>query len=183
MTSTLLRRLVTQVVVVFVALAAILTSGAPAQSLGDVARKEEARRKATANGKVYTNDDLRGAPAPRREPGAAGAATRPRQPLHADAAEAGREERGQAGRPAVTPRRAPVRIRRPAHPAGEERRGSVARAAQVDSGRARSRGGVRRCAPEPDQWPHHRFRRAGRSGTAGQGRRPIGRRRSPSSTA
>ena len=57
MTFTLLRRFVTQVVVVFVALAAILTSGAPAQSLGDVARKEEARRKATANGKVYTNDD------------------------------------------------------------------------------------------------------------------------------
>jgi hypothetical protein len=68
MTSTLLRRLVTQVVVVFVALAATLTSGAPAQSLGDVARQEEARRKAAANGKVYTNDDLRGAPAPAASP-------------------------------------------------------------------------------------------------------------------
>lgn len=30
-----------------------------AQSLGDVARREEARRKAVAPGKVYTNDDLR----------------------------------------------------------------------------------------------------------------------------
>jgi hypothetical protein len=68
MTFTLIRRLVTQVVVVFVALAAILTSGAPAQSLGDVARKEEARRKATASGKVYTNDDVRGAPAPATSP-------------------------------------------------------------------------------------------------------------------
>ena len=63
MTITMIRRLVTQALVVVVALAAILTSGAPAQSLGDVARQEEARRKATANGKVYTNDDLRGAPA------------------------------------------------------------------------------------------------------------------------
>jgi len=68
MTVSLIRRLVTQVVVVFVALAAILTSGAPAQSLGDVARKEEARRKATASGKVYTNDDVRGAPAPATSP-------------------------------------------------------------------------------------------------------------------
>jgi hypothetical protein len=60
-----LRRLATQVLVVAVALAAVLTSGAPAQSLGDVARKEEARRKGTgAAGKVYSNGDLRGAPAP-----------------------------------------------------------------------------------------------------------------------
>jgi len=60
-----LRRFATQVLVVVVALAAVLTSGAPAQSLGDVARQEEARRKGTAAaGKVYTNGDLRGAPAP-----------------------------------------------------------------------------------------------------------------------
>ena len=49
-------------------LAAVLTSGAPAQSLGDVARQEQARRKGTpstqGSGKVYTNDDLKGAPAP-----------------------------------------------------------------------------------------------------------------------
>ena len=48
----------------FVALAATLTSGAPAQSLGDVARKEEARRKETGSGKTYTNENLRSAPEP-----------------------------------------------------------------------------------------------------------------------
>ena len=63
-----LRRLATQVLVLTVALAAVLTSGAPAQSLGDVARKEEARRKGTESGKVYTNGDLRGAPAPASTP-------------------------------------------------------------------------------------------------------------------
>lgn len=70
MTFTLLRRLVTQVFVVLVALAAILTSGAPAQSLGDVAKQEGARRKATSSGKTYTNDDLKGAPAPTATPAA-----------------------------------------------------------------------------------------------------------------
>ena len=64
----LLRRFATQVLVVAAVLAAMATSGAPAQSLGDVARQEQARRKSTAStqsgGKVYTNDDLRGAPAP-----------------------------------------------------------------------------------------------------------------------
>lgn len=64
MNLTFLRRLAIQVLVVAVALAAVLTSGAPAQSLGDVARQEEARRKGTGAGKVYTNGDLRGAPAP-----------------------------------------------------------------------------------------------------------------------
>jgi hypothetical protein len=85
MTFTLLRRFVTQVVIVFVALAAILTSGAPAQSLGDVARQEESRRKATANGKVYTNDDLRGAPAPAASPAQPPAATPAPGPAPADA--------------------------------------------------------------------------------------------------
>jgi uncharacterized protein YggE len=64
----LLRRLATQALVVVAVLAAVLTSGAPAQSLGDVARQEQARRKGTpptqGSGKVYTNDDLKGAPAP-----------------------------------------------------------------------------------------------------------------------
>ena len=63
-----LRRAVVQVLLVAVGVAAVLTSGAPAQSLGDVAKQEEARRKgataAARGGKVYTNDDLRGAPAP-----------------------------------------------------------------------------------------------------------------------
>jgi hypothetical protein len=40
-----------------------------AQSLGDMARKEEARRKAAAPGKVYTNDNLR--PSPVSAPAAA----------------------------------------------------------------------------------------------------------------
>jgi hypothetical protein len=61
MTLPPLRRIAVQIVVVLVALAAVLTSGAPAQSLGDVAKQEEARRKTA--GKVYTNDDLRPAPA------------------------------------------------------------------------------------------------------------------------
>jgi len=59
-----LRRIATQVLIVTVALAAVLTSGAPAQSLGDVARKEEARRKETGSGKTYTNENLRSAPEP-----------------------------------------------------------------------------------------------------------------------
>jgi len=41
-----------------------MTASAPAQSLGDVARQEQARRKSTSSGKVYTNDDLRSSPAP-----------------------------------------------------------------------------------------------------------------------
>jgi len=45
MTLPPLRRIAVQIVVVLVALAAVLTSGAPAQSLGDVAKQEEARRK------------------------------------------------------------------------------------------------------------------------------------------
>lgn len=41
----------------------VLTGSAAAQSLGDVARQEEARRKAlTSAGKVYTNDSLRAEP-------------------------------------------------------------------------------------------------------------------------
>ena len=59
-----LRRFAIQVLVVAVALAAVLTSGAPAQSLGDVARQEEARRKGTGSGKTYTNENLRSAPEP-----------------------------------------------------------------------------------------------------------------------
>jgi len=59
-----LRRLATQALIVTVALAAVLTSGAPAQSLGDVARQEEARRKGTGSGKTYTNENLRSAPEP-----------------------------------------------------------------------------------------------------------------------
>jgi len=45
-----------------------------AQSLGDVARKEEARRKATKTGKVYTNDTIRGGERPAPTPAPADAA-------------------------------------------------------------------------------------------------------------
>src|ERR1041384_4620646 len=58
-----LRRLAVQVVVVFVALVAVLTSGAPAQSLADVARQEQARKK-DGNVKTYTNENLVSSPAP-----------------------------------------------------------------------------------------------------------------------
>jgi hypothetical protein len=47
---------------VFIAIAVVALSGslAQAQSLGDIAAKEEARRKAvTSSGKVYTNESLR----------------------------------------------------------------------------------------------------------------------------
>lgn len=68
MTFQSLRRFATQVLVVTAAVAAMMTSGAPAQSLGDVARQEEARRKGAGAGKTYTNDALKGAPAPAATP-------------------------------------------------------------------------------------------------------------------
>jgi hypothetical protein len=68
MTFQSLRRFATQVLVVTAAVAAMLTSGAPAQSLGDVARQEEARRKSAGAGKTYTNDTLKAAPGPAATP-------------------------------------------------------------------------------------------------------------------
>jgi len=51
------------------AVALAVASLASAQSLGDVARKEEARRKAvTGSGKVYTNDHVRGSHAATQPP-------------------------------------------------------------------------------------------------------------------
>lgn len=41
---------------------ALVVSVASAQSLGDVAKREEARRKATTAGKVYTNDNVKSEP-------------------------------------------------------------------------------------------------------------------------
>ena len=59
-------------VVVFVLLAGAAAAGA--QSLGDLARKEEARRKAIAgSGKVYTNESLKAEPPP--SPGTSAPAT------------------------------------------------------------------------------------------------------------
>jgi hypothetical protein len=49
-----------------------LGSIASAQSLGDLARQEQERRKTAPVGKVYTNDSLRSAPAPAPPPAAAG---------------------------------------------------------------------------------------------------------------
>ena len=162
----------TQVLVVAVALAAVLTSGAPAQSLGEVARQEEARRKGTARGrpagKVYTNEELQ-ADAP-----AAGQRAAP-SPSAASAVHA--VDRRHARRRRPTPRKPD----RPS-PAATQRRGDEADVAQRAPDRAATRSSrvqdLRRRAAEPHQRPHHRLHRARRSGTAGHGRRPIGRRRS-----
>ena len=81
---------------------ALLVLGAatvPAQSLADLSRQEEARRKAVqSSGKVYTNDSLRGEPPPAISPGAAsaqpstqpqaGSAPSPSQPASAEGASA-----------------------------------------------------------------------------------------------
>jgi hypothetical protein len=64
--------------VVVVAALAVTASSAVAQSLADVARQEEARRKAIASsGKVYTNENLDSQPAPQ---GTAQSAGQPAQP-------------------------------------------------------------------------------------------------------
>src|SRR5688500_20234590 len=53
-------------VVAFVAAAAYGAAAASAQSLGDLAKQEEARRKAIqSSGKVYTNDTVRSDPSSR----------------------------------------------------------------------------------------------------------------------
>ena len=76
-------------VVVAVAGLVMFTSMAFAQGLGDIAKKEEARRKVVkAPSKVYTNDDLRSegtpspapAPAPAAQAGAAGTQQVPPSP-------------------------------------------------------------------------------------------------------
>jgi chromosome segregation ATPase len=71
-----------RLLILLIAVQAVATV-AEAQSLGEVARKEEARRKAvTSSGKVYTNENLRSdgstpAPAAAAAPAAAPAATEP----------------------------------------------------------------------------------------------------------
>lgn len=53
----------------FIAVLTCCATAASAQSLGDVAKKEEARRKSVKNpGKLYTNDSLRPEPASSAEP-------------------------------------------------------------------------------------------------------------------
>ena len=75
-----------------VALAAVLTSGAPAQSLGDVARKEEARRKGWRRPRSTRTTICAGRRAP--------AATSPAHPARRPTAASGRRPRpdGQAAR-------------------------------------------------------------------------------------
>jgi hypothetical protein len=52
-----------------------IAADAAAQSLGDVAKQEEARRKEVkSSGKVYTNDNIRSEPAPSIAPGSGAAA-------------------------------------------------------------------------------------------------------------
>ena len=82
---------------VVIAVVALSGSLAQAQSLGDVAKQEEARRKAvTSSGKVYTNDSLRGdgtqavpvpppAPASTDKPASGAAATPGAKPAGDDA--------------------------------------------------------------------------------------------------
>lgn len=61
-----------------------LAGPALAQSLGELARQEEARRKAIkSSGKVYTNDSIRREPAPGQAPAAEPAAPRPATPATA----------------------------------------------------------------------------------------------------
>ena len=84
-----------------------LTAGPSAQGLGEVARKEAARRQQVAAGKKYTNEDLRAdevsaaAPAPATPPAAtadAPAEKTDKKDLAADATTA-------KGEPAITPAR------------------------------------------------------------------------------
>ena len=57
---------------VFATIALAVAAAASGQSLGDVARKEEARRKTVAQGKAYSNKDLRDAPPVSPQPPVAG---------------------------------------------------------------------------------------------------------------
>ncbi len=66
---------------------------AAAQSLGDVARKEEERRKTVkASGKVYTNDKLKPAPQPSSPAPASQPSSTPAEPAPSDAANAKADE-------------------------------------------------------------------------------------------
>src|SRR5687767_3344711 len=64
-----------------VPMALALQAGVFAQSLADVAKAEEARRKTVkARGKVYTNDSLDGAPVASPAPAAAATTAKPADP-------------------------------------------------------------------------------------------------------
>ena len=103
-------------VVALVAAAAFGAAAASAQSLGDLAKQEEARRKAVkSSGKVYTNDSVRNdrasrgtstAPAP--APAVGGPAATPPSPSGVPSAAAGDKEKpaapGAPQPPAVDPK-------------------------------------------------------------------------------
>ena len=60
-----------RMVIGLLAAGGLMPAAADAQSLGELAKQEEARRKAiTTRGKVYTNDSLRAEPRPATPPGA-----------------------------------------------------------------------------------------------------------------
>lgn len=70
-----------------VALMLMSAAQAGAQSLGDVARQEEARRKSVGGaGKVYTNDRLQPAPPSSASPAVPAAAAKPAEPATGDTA-------------------------------------------------------------------------------------------------
>lgn len=76
---------------------------AGAQSLGDLARKEEARRKAVGTpGKVYTNDSLKAEPAPSPTTSAPGAAGQPSAPPSPSLAQGQKPEQKPAAAPDET---------------------------------------------------------------------------------
>ena len=67
-----------RVLPVVIALFLVATAAASAQSLGDIAKQEEARRKTVkAPGKVYTNDSLHAEPAPSSPPPSAATPAQP----------------------------------------------------------------------------------------------------------
>ena len=67
-----------RVLPVVIALSLVATAAASAQSLGDIAKQEEARRKTVkAPGKVYTNDSLHAEPAPSSPPPSAATPAQP----------------------------------------------------------------------------------------------------------
>ena len=86
-------------------LLSLLAAPLSAQSLGDVARKEEARRKAIAKpSKVYTNESLKPEPAPTPAPAAASTpAPEPQdgQPAASSPSGAVQGQPGQPGQPAT----------------------------------------------------------------------------------
>ena len=78
-----------------------LTVPASAQTLGDLAKREQARRKAAPPaGKTYTNDDLKQVPPPTGTPGKPADAAKPADPKAPDAKAAEPEKVAEPAKPA-----------------------------------------------------------------------------------